>query len=74
MNVTVDDVTVVVKRGPFGNSCSYSKPKLVEHPTIENKKYIDCVALCDEHSLEPGRKYRVLLDMAGNVEQCYTIN
>ena len=65
--VTVNDVTVQVKRGPYGNKFT------VQHAEIE-QDMLQIRALCTADSREPGRIYICNYSMKGDLIACATLN
>ena len=65
--VTVNDVTVQVKHGPYGNKFTVQRAK-IEQDMLQIK------VLCTADSREPGRVYICNYSMKGDLIACATLN
>ena len=72
-DVTVGDVTVKCKRGPFGNLFTVRKA-VIEQYQGKGPKELHAIVLCTDDSREPGRLYSVDWSLDGEMIACSTLN
>lgn len=69
--VTVEGVTVNVKRGPFGNKFKVQGAAIMQYAGQEE---LALRVLCTDDSREPGRIYSCNYSLDGDLLACNTLN
>jgi hypothetical protein len=69
--VTVNNITVHCKRGPFGNKFVAKNARIEQY---EGQDELVFIAHCTADSVEPGRVYYCAYSLNGELQACNTLN